>query len=362
MIDLKQRGRSGLQFLGSLQKYSSSVLRDMAETDFAAQPEAQELAAEWKTDTSPAQWRRRIKRTRDVVERSSAYRFNRFYQRWVAEENFLRAIPAVEAKRADWASFVSARQPKDHSRLKLNPALKMPSWYEGIEWHLEPGGWDGYDLAMPMFAAGIGPHVFAHGGYAAVDVGGAIQRQRARVIELFRNREPRRIYEPGCGGATTLSVCRQQFPNAELIGGDLSAALLKNGHFISEMLGLKIAFRQEDACDVEEADGSVDGVISYALHHEMPPTVSAKVICEMYRILTPGGEMLINDPPPFRAVSPLQGVVLDWETDNRAEPYFSVAGMANLADMMRDAGFVEVEEFALEQRGYPWVTRGRKPA
>jgi hypothetical protein len=29
---------------------------------------------------------------------------------------------------------------------------------------------------------------------------------------------------------------------------------------------------------------------------------------------------------------------------------------------MRDAGFVDVNEFALEKRGYPWVTRGRKPA
>jgi hypothetical protein len=36
--------------------------------------------------------------------------------------------------------------------------------------------------------------------------------------------------------------------------------------------------------------------------------------------------------------------------------------MANLAQMMRDAGFVDVEEYALEERGYPWDTRGRKPA
>ena len=40
MINLKQRGRSGMQFLGSLQKFSSSVLRDQAEADYAAQPEA----------------------------------------------------------------------------------------------------------------------------------------------------------------------------------------------------------------------------------------------------------------------------------------------------------------------------------
>lgn len=362
MITLKQRGRAGLQFLGSLQQFASTQLRDAAEADFAAQPEAAAFEQEFKSDARPHVWQDRIHRARDVAERSKAYRYNRFYQRWVAEQNYLRAIPAVEARRAQWEALVATKAPKDRSRLQLNPNLEIPSWYDGVEWHLEPGGWDTYDLAMPMFMAGIGPYVFALGGYAAVDSGGDIRSQRSRVVEQFRKRDMKRIYEPGCGGATTLSACRQQFPDAELIGGDLSPALLKNGHFISELMGLNITFRQEDACDVAEADNSVDGVISYALHHEMPPAITEKVIREMYRILTPGGEMVINDPPPFRGVAPLQAVVLDWDTDNRAEPYFSASSSANFGQMMRDAGFVDVEEYALEKRGYPWVTRGRKPA
>ena len=49
MISFKQRGRAGLQFLGSLQQFSSSALRDQAEADYAAQPEAPALAEEWKS-------------------------------------------------------------------------------------------------------------------------------------------------------------------------------------------------------------------------------------------------------------------------------------------------------------------------
>ena len=41
---------------------------------------------------------------------------------------------------------------------------------------------------------------------------------------------------------------------------------------------------------------------------------------------------------------------------------FSAAASINLAKMMREIGFVDVEEYALEKRGYPWVTRGRKPS
>ena len=363
MISFKQRGRAGLQFLGSLQQFSSSVLRDQAEADYAAQPEAPALAEEWKDgNVRPHVWRERLDRARDVVERSKAYRYNRFYQRFVGEQNYVRAIPATEARRAEWQAFAASKQPKDTSRLKLDPNLPMPRWYENVEWHLEPGGWDGYDLTQPMFMSGIGPYVFSLGGYAAVDVNCDIRAQRKNVLMQFRRRDFKRIYEAGCGGATTLGVARQLFPQAELVGGDLSPAMLRNGHFASEMMGLGITFRQEDATKVAEADNSVDAVISYAVHHEMPPAVSEAMIKEMFRILAPNGEMVISDPPPFRGVNPMQAVVLDWDTDNRAEPFFSAAAMANLAQMMRDAGFVDVEEYALEKRGYPWVTRGRKPA
>mgnify|MGYP007023746854 CR=1 FL=1 len=137
MITLKQRGRAGLQFLGSLQTFSSSTLRDIAEQDYAAQPEAPELAEEFKSDARPHVWQDRLRRARDVVERSKAYRFNRFYQRWVGEQNYIRAIPAVEARRTEWQAIADAKKPKDTSRLQLNPNLEIPSWYEGVEWHLE---------------------------------------------------------------------------------------------------------------------------------------------------------------------------------------------------------------------------------
>jgi ubiquinone/menaquinone biosynthesis C-methylase UbiE len=151
------------------------------------------------------------------------------------------------------------------------------------------------------------------------------------------------------------------FPAAELVGGDLSAELLRFGHRISTMMGWNILFRQEDARHVAEADASCDGVISYALHHEMPRQVCADTIGEMYRILAPGGEMVISDPPPFRAVTPFQAVLLQWEEANRVEPYFVEALATSLPELMREAGFVDIEEYSIDASGYPWITRGRRP-
>ncbi len=360
---LDQRGRAGLQFLGSLQVFSSGPLLESARAEFDQQPEAEVLSQEFKDDTTDRRvWRDRLDRARDVAERSVGYRMNRLYQRYVAEENWARSIAGVERRREAFEAEVSAmQQPVDESKLDLDPTLKTPDYYEGVEWHLQPGGLDSYDLSGPMAYAGFLPHVFMRGGFAAVAVNDNIMGQRLAVIDQFRKPSYRRIYDAGSGGSGTLGLLHRKFPEAELVCGDLSAQTLRNGLRMSSAMGIEMEFRQEDARQTREPDNGVDGVISYAVHHEMPPEVSLQMFQEMFRILEPGGDIVISDPPPFRAVPPLQAVLLDWETENRAEPYFTDAGIANLAQMLRDVGFVEVEEYALQDTGYPWVTRGRKP-
>jgi SAM-dependent methyltransferase len=347
-------------FLGSLQVYSSGELLDEAREDFSEQAETPTLTETFRSDADESTWEQRLEQARQIAERSTAYRFNRFYQRYVAEENWVRSLQAVERHRDDFAEAFGSQMPATQ-RLILNPDLEIPEYFDGVEWHLQPGGWDGYDLSSAMFATGIFPFVFSRGGYAAVAVNDDIRAQRANVIRQFRHSPLRRVYDVGCGGATTLGIIRSMHPDAELVGGDLSARLLIDGHAMSERMGWNITFRQEDGCAVAEPDNSFDGVISYALHHEMPQQVSRDVLKEMFRILEPGGEMVISDPPPFRAVPPLQGVILDWETEYRAEPFFTEAGLLNLAEEMCNLGFVDVEEYALQDEGYPWVTRGRKP-
>ncbi|MEM8983713.1 MAG: class I SAM-dependent methyltransferase [Pseudomonadota bacterium] len=361
-MSLDQHARAGLQFLGSLQVFSSTDLLHKAEADFDREAASTDLASEDPQTVSAAAWPARLDRIRDVAERSLAYRFNRFYQRYVAEENWVRSMRGVERRRDRFAPPKPAATPSDHPRLKLDPTLKEPAYYAGVEWHLQPGGLDGYDLSGPMAFAGFIPHVFSRGGFAAVAVGDDLLEQRRQVIAQFRKDRYRRIYDPGCGGAGTLGLCRQRFPDAELVGGDLSAKTLSNGLAFSEQRGWGIEFRQEDARATGEPDGGVDGVISYALHHEMPAAVSVAVLKEMFRILEPGGDIVISDPPPFRAVSPFRAGLLAWERDNRAEPYFIEACALNLAEILADIGFVDVEEYALQDTSYPWVTRATKPA
>lgn len=359
---LSQRGRAGLEILGSIQKYSSGQIRPRARAAFEADPEAAKLSAEHAADKTGAGARDRIARAREVADRQPLFRLERFLQRYVAEENFNTGIPAIEERREQFERFMDLPIENGAGGTLELADIELPKYYEGVEWHLEPGGWDGYDLYGPLFAFGVGPLVFSKGGYAAVGVGDDITQQRIQAVRQFPKKHYARIFEPGCGGATTFRAIHAVFPEAELVGCDLSPLLLKNGHKLAERQGLKVHLKQRDALDTREPDESFDGVITYALHHELPPKMNAELFKELFRILKPGGDIVISDPPPFRAVDLFHAVILDWDTKNRDEPFFSAVLHSSLDEQLAAAGFEKVESYALGQDQYPWITRATKPA
>src|SRR3546814_1849376 len=93
---------------------------------------------------------------------------------------------------------------------------------------------------------------------------------------------------------------------------------------LTDKLGIPASLRQRDAAtDTREPDESVDAVVTFALHHELPHAANVALLTEMFRILKPGGDIVLSDPPPFRAIDPFHAVLLDWDTEHRAEPFFS---------------------------------------
>lgn len=359
---LSQHGRASYEFLGSLQHFSSGQIRPVARAEFETDPQAKALGAEHAADETGASARARIARARAIADAVPMFRLERFFQRYVAEENYSTGIPAIEERREAFERFLAMPVEQSAGGTLDLRKVAVPKYYDAVEWHLEPGGWDGYDLYGPLFAFGAGPLVFSKGGYAAVGVGDDITQQRVNTVRQFPKAHYGNIYEPGCGGATTFRAIHTVFPDAELHGCDLSPLLLKNGHLFAERQGIPVHLKQRDAVATGEADASFDGVITYALHHELPPKVNAELFAEMYRILKPGGDIVISDPPPFRAVDLFHAVILDWDTDNREEPFFSAVLHSSLDQQLRDAGFIGVESYALGQDQYPWITRGSKPA
>ena len=175
---------------------------------------------------------------------------------------------------------------------------------------------------------------------------------RQELVDRIRC-QPRRILDLGCGTGSTTLLLKKAFPEAEVIGIDLSPYMLVVADDKAKKAGLKIEFCQGNAEQTGFPEASFDLVTASLLFHETPPEVSCTILRECFRLLKVGGEVLILDGNQ----SGLRWA--DWLTEIFEEPYIKAYAAGSVDAWMGAAGFGDVrteEVWWLNQ-----VTRGVKP-
>lgn len=165
--------------------------------------------------------------------------------------------------------------------------------------------------------------------------------------------KPRRILDLGCGTGSTTLMLKQAFPQAQVIGLDLSPYMLVRAEDKAKKAGLDIQWRHGDAEHTGFPDASFDLVTASLLFHETPPAVTQAILYESFRLLTVGGEVLILDGSQKTLRH------LDWLNNIFEEPYIRDFAAGNLDASMGKAGFEAVQTD--EIWGIHQVTRGVKP-
>lgn len=180
---------------------------------------------------------------------------------------------------------------------------------------------------------------------------------KRRLLLEARITAGERVLDLGCGTATLSIMLKQARPDASVVGIDGDSQVLAIARAKAAQEGVNITFDEGMAFRLPYADQSFDRVLSSLVFHHLTPDDKQRALDESFRILRPGGELLILDlggPHGFyaRIISPLawleQGADL-------------VKGC--LPEMFRRAGFQDagiITRFSTAV-GTLALYRGRKP-
>jgi len=158
---------------------------------------------------------------------------------------------------------------------------------------------------------------------------------REAVIKAVSG-NPRQIIDLGCGTGSTTIMLKQAFPDAEVVGLDLSPQMLVMAKHKAQQAELDIQWLHGLAEATNLADGEFDLVTASLLFHETPPDIAQAILKEGYRLLSPGGKIAILDghQKTLRKTP--------WLTEIFEEPYINEYAVGSVDAWLGAAGFKKV--------------------
>jgi len=221
-----------------------------------------------------------------------------------------------------------------------NPNLEYPNYYQSQNFHGVTGGYLTADAAVtydPITRYFVPPHE---------------TWVREDAVKLVQG-QPQRILDLGCGTGSTTVLLQQAFPNAQVIGLDLSPYMLIMAERKAQAQQLPIQWRHGKAEETGLEGETFDLVTASLLFHETPVSISQAILREAFRLLKGGGQFLLLDGNQETLRHS------DWLTNIFEEPYMQEYALGNVEAWLENAGFVARETHTIW--GVHQVNLGRKP-
>jgi SAM-dependent methyltransferase len=188
--------------------------------------------------------------------------------------------------------------------------------------------------AHPHAGHGSGGHLVQprlHKYAAALWFLGQRRRVYDRLVALSGVQEGDRVLDVGCGtGYLTVRAAHAVGPTGRVVGADPAAEVIEYARSVSPP---RCDFHVAGGDAIPEREASFDVVVSSLAVHHIPPKERPLAMREMYRVLRPGGRLLIADfrPPRNRALNRLIGAV--------SGPAMQHNPIDELHGLIADAGF-----------------------
>ena len=235
----------------------------------------------------------------------------------------------------------------DGASLHLNPELRIPKQQLMTNLHGMPGGYLS-DSGHQDILAGLRYlnylYLFSTGSPFESFSDNLVPRVKDEFIEnYFPSLNPKRILDLGCGIGHNAISLKNLYPNAQVTGVDLGAAMLRCGYVNAKLLNQEIEFYQQNADCTEFPDGHFDLITSFFVFHEITNTSMKRIIGECARLLRPGGVMIHFDAGIFLDPRTLKAKVFrDIQALSNNEIFIVSPPLATIEKMIEKSGMKPV--------------------
>ena len=146
-----------------------------------------------------------------------------------------------------------------------------------------------------------------------------------------------RLLDVGCGTGRTLHQIARTHPTMRLWGADLSAAYVRIARKrLADVAELTLAV--ENGEQLPFADATFDIATSVYLFHELPRNARRNVVRELYRVVRPGGLVVLEDSAQIVESGDIATVLREFPRSFH-EPFYADYLEDDLADLLGEAGF-----------------------
>jgi demethylmenaquinone methyltransferase/2-methoxy-6-polyprenyl-1,4-benzoquinol methylase/phosphoethanolamine N-methyltransferase len=175
---------------------------------------------------------------------------------------------------------------------------------------------------------------------------GQERKLRQATLALANVRPGERILEVGCGtGSLALAAKTQAGPGSQVAGIDVAPDMLEAARRKAASAGLEIQFKLGRIEAIPFPDAQFDLVLSSLMLHHIPgDEAKQQALIEVFRVLKPGGRLLIVDfaPPTNPHLNGLASLVVGHG--------LLAHSVAEFIPLVERAGFIDIESGPTQSR------------
>jgi ubiquinone/menaquinone biosynthesis C-methylase UbiE len=154
---------------------------------------------------------------------------------------------------------------------------------------------------------------------------------RRTLLDQAALQSNHRVLDIGCGTGTLAVLIKRLYPTAEVVGLDPDPKALARARRKAQHAKVSVGFDQGFSDELPYPDASFDRVFSSFMFHHLPVDVLEKTLCEVRRVLAPGGSLHFVDFESAESQGPL--------TRHFASHHLKGNSESRLLGLMRRAGF-----------------------